>query len=230
VKEFRGGNVFWKSIRNFSGDSRARFVFTVNPHNLDQIPGVVRVMEDNGLRIMFNYFSPTETYLEKLAEGAGNDNAFFRISSPERNLRFDSSSLLRARAVINEMIIKHPKTVIQNRAYNDALTAPEGLYDVDRDTRVARNCNGRNFKWHQSYRVDRKPSDAKCCTPNVSCAECRLYSPSLVSFVFQPERFLGCIDGFCDWLDICDQFARVFLLDGDLEWTPSSDALSWPQS
>jgi len=36
--EFRGGNVFWKAIRNFAGDPRVRFVFTINPWTLDPGP------------------------------------------------------------------------------------------------------------------------------------------------------------------------------------------------
>jgi hypothetical protein len=228
TRHFRGGNVFWKSIRNFSGDPRVRFVFTVNPHNLEQIPGVVRIMEDQGLRIMFNYFSPTESYLHKIAAGDANDRKFFRISSPDQNLMFDRSAFFRARAVINEMIAAYPETVIQNRAYNDAATDPDGLYDVSPESGIATNCNGLNFRWHQGYRVDLKPSNAKCCTPNLSCSHCRLYGIALASFMFQPERFLDSIAGFRDWIDICDQFARVFLLDSDPEWSPATEALSWP--
>jgi hypothetical protein len=228
TRHFRGGNVFWKSVRNFSGDARVRYIFTVNPHNIAQIPSVVRVMQDHGLRVMFNYFSPTTSYLNKLAAHADNDDNFFRISSSESNLLFDPHSLARAREQINEMMIRYSDTVIQNRAYNDALTTPKGLYDIDPASGIATNCNGRNFRWHQSYRVDMAPSDAKCCTPNVDCSQCRLYSIALVSLVFQPERFCESLQGFCDWIDICDQFARVFLLDTDPEWSPATESLSQP--
>lgn len=228
TKHFRGGNVFWKSIRNFANDPRVRFVFTINPGNLSQVPGVVRVMDDYGHRIMFNYFSPTQSYLDKLAAGTGNDDTYFRISSQEKNMLFGPESLLRARDVVNEMILRHPRAVLQTRAFNDALTDPEPLYQLDPETGVATNCNGRNFDWHQGYRVDLQPSNAKCCMPNVNCSECRLYTIAIASFIFQPERFLHSIAGFCDWLDICDQFARVCLLDSDLEWTPTSEVLSLP--
>lgn len=228
TRHFRGGNVFWKSVRNFTGDSRARYVFTVNPQNIGQIPAVTKVMQEHGLRILFNYFSPTTSYLDKLAVHAKNDSKYFRISSTENNLTFDADSLARARDQVNEMIIRFPDAVIQNRAYNDALTTPAGLYQINPHTGVATNCNGRNFKWHQSYRADMAPSDAKCCTPNVDCSQCRLYSIALVSLIFQPERFCHSIEGFCDWIDVCDQFARVFLLDADSEWSPASEALSQP--
>lgn len=216
---FRGGNVFWKSIRNFANDPRVRFVFTINPNNLAQLPGVVRIMNDYGHRIMFNYFSPTQTYLDKLANGASNDDGFFRISSDNSNMLFDAESLIRSRGVVNELIAQYPGTVIQTRAFNDALTDPKPLYDLD-EQGVARNCNGRNFDWHQGYRVDMKPSDAKCCMPNVNCEQCRLYTIAIASFIFQPERFLHSLEGFQDWLDICDQFARVCLLETDIEWPP----------
>lgn len=210
TKHFRGGNVFWKSIRNFANDPRVCFVFTINPNNLSQLPGVVRILHDYGHRIMFNYFSPTQSYLEKLARGADNDKGYFRISSSATNMLFDTPSLLRARGVVNELIVQYPGTVLQSRAFNDAVTAPGPLYALD-EAGIARNCNGRNFAWHQGYRVDMQPSDAKCCMPNVDCAQCRLYTIAIASFIFQPERFLDSPQTFEGWLDICEQFARVYL-------------------
>lgn len=154
--------MFWKAIRNYAGDRRVRFVFTINPWNLDQLPGVVRIVEDQGARIMFNYFSATTSYLGKLAAHAGNDHAFFRISSSEHNLLFDADALARARETVNDLIVRYPGTVIQNRAYNDAVTAAEGLYRIDPATGIAVDCNGRNTDWDHSFRVDLQPSDAKC--------------------------------------------------------------------
>lgn len=218
TSHFRGGNVFWKSIRNFAKDPRVRFVFTINPNNLAQLPGVVRIMNDYGHKIMFNYFSPTQSYLDKIASGAGNDKGYFRISSDSNNMLFNAQTLSRARAVVNELIELYPTTVVQSQAFNDALTTPEPLYVLDPKTGIASNCNGRNFQWHQGYRVDMQPSDAKCCMPNVNCEQCRLYTIALSSFIFQPERFLHSIEGFEDWLSICEQFARVCLLETDPEW------------
>lgn len=210
---FRGGNVFWKSVRNFANDPRVRFTFTINPNNLSQLPGVVRIMQDYGHRIMFNYFSPTDSYLEKLAVGAKNDDGYFRISTDEHNMLFNPESLLRAREVVNELIAQYPGTVIQSKAFNDALTTPGPLYNIDPETGIASNCNGRNFAWHQAYRVDMQPSDAKCCMPNVNCEQCRLYTIAISSFIFQPQRFLHSLAGFQEWLDICDQFVNVYLPD-----------------
>ena len=220
---FRGGNVFWKSLRNFANDPRVRYVFTVNPGNIAQIPHVVRIMSDHGQRIMFNYFSPTETYLQKLASEADNDGKFFRISSQSQNMVFTQESLRRARLMVREVIESYPMTVIQSAAFDTAVTTPGQIYELDEKTGIASNCNGRNFAWHQSYRVDMQPSDAKCCQPNVDCSQCRLYTNALASFIFQPERFRPDPQGLADWLDICDQFAHVCLLDSDSVWGESSD-------
>ena len=99
---------------------------------------------------------------------------------------------------------------------------PAGLYDIDRDTGIATNCGGRNFEWHQSYRVDLKASDAKCCTPNVDCRHCRLNAVALASLVFRLDRFLGSLKEFRDWLDICDQYGRSNLLDSDTVWSAAT--------
>jgi hypothetical protein len=102
-------------------------------------------------------------------------------------------------------------------------TEPGGLYDIDPDTGHATNCGGRNFHWHQSYRVDLKASEAKCCTPNVNCGDCRLNAVALASLVFRLDRFLGSLDEFRDWLDICEQYGRSNLLDSDPVWSVAAN-------
>jgi hypothetical protein len=217
---FRGGGVFWKALRTLKGDSRARALFMVHAKNIDQILPVTRIVADHGIRLSYNYFSPTESYLAKLASNAAHDDAFFRLSSQSDNFLLTPQALLRARDVIDDAIDRHPETVFHTHAFNRISTDPAGLYDIDPDTGIATNCGGRNFEWHQSYRVDLKASDAKCCTPNVDCRHCRLNAVALASLVFRLDRFLGSLKEFRDWLDICDQYGRSNLLDSDTVWSP----------
>jgi MoaA/NifB/PqqE/SkfB family radical SAM enzyme len=219
TEAFRGGGVFWKALKTHKGDHRARALFMVHAKNIDQIPDVARIVADHGIRLSFNYFSPTDSYLAKLAGNTKNDEEFFRISSRDDNFLFTTDTLLHARDAIDQAIDQHPTTVFHTHAFNRVCTDPGGLYDIHPETGIATNCGGRNFHWHQSYRVDLKPSDAKCCTPNVNCRDCRLNAVALASLLFRLDHFLGNLQEFRDWLDICDQYGRSNLLDTDPVWT-----------
>jgi hypothetical protein len=230
TSEFRGGDVFWKALKTYSGDSRGRVLFLVHARNLHQVPAVTRTVVDHGLPISFNYFSPTESYRDKIAAGHSNDKRFFRLSSKLDNFMLSEQTLGRVRDVIDEMVDHYPGKVIHSRAFNQLLTKPGSIYDIDAATGIARDCNGRNFRWHQAYRADLQPSDAKCCTPNVSCQSCRLNAVALISLVFQQSRFLKSLDGFRDWLDICEQWGRAHLLDSDPVWEEASETVKLPES
>jgi len=228
TETFRGGGTFWKALRTSSGDPRARALFMVHAKNIGQIPDVARIVHEHGVPLSFNYFSPTNSYLAKLAADAKNDDQFFRISSRTDNLIMTSEALKRARETIDEIIDLYPETVFHTHAFNRVCTDPNGLYEIEPSTGLATNCGGRNFRWHRSYRVDLKPSSAKCCTPNVDCKDCRLNAVALASLVFRLDRFVDTIENFRDWLDICEQYGRSNLLDTDPVWSLSAaKRLSW---
>jgi len=90
-----------------------------------------------------------------------------------------------------------------------------GRYDIDPATGVAKNCSGLNGELHQSYGVDLRPLQAKCCTPNVDCAACRLYAPALTTLLFRQRDFMGSAPVFDGWLSMCEQWGRIFLPDGE---------------
>ena len=140
--EFRGGGVFWKALKLYQGDERARILFTVHARNVDQIPAVAQIIADHGIRFSFNYFSPTESYKKKLASHAPNDSEFFRINSQDDNFILDKRSLPRVRDAINTAIDRHKGQIIHTHAFNEVITRPGGIYDIDPETGLATNCNG----------------------------------------------------------------------------------------
>lgn len=124
--EFRGGGVFWKSIRTCASDDRARILFTVHARNIHQIPAVTQIVADHGLLLSFNYFSPTESYLQKLSSHAPNDDKFFRTSSEDDNFTLTPDALLRARDAIDKPIDLHPRTVFHSTPSTGWRRRPKG--------------------------------------------------------------------------------------------------------
>ena len=218
TKKFRGGETFWKAIRNFARDPRARFVHTINGHNLDSIENVAEILDGEGARFAFNYFSPTKSYLEKLNIAADNDNGFFRFSNAQYNMMLSTGELAKAHDKIGSIIDKYPMSCLHTHEFNRWATQEKERYKIDGTSGNAINCNGRNFKWHSAYGVDMKPIESKCCTPNIECSECRLFAPGLNTILFHMEKYSADTKSFREWLSICDQWGRLFLLDDDEVW------------
>jgi MoaA/NifB/PqqE/SkfB family radical SAM enzyme len=218
TQTLRGASVLHKALRNYEGDQRARVLLTISAKNIDQIAAVTRIIADYGIKLSYNYFSPTESYLRKLANETPNDDEFYRLSSQADNMQLSSAALERVRDRIDDMIDTYPDIVFHSRAFNHAVTNPDGIYDVDPATNIARNCAGKHSSWHQTHRVDLKLSDGKCCTPNTNCKTCRLSSISLSSFMFRLNEFTVSHEAFVNWLDICDQWGQGHLLATDRVW------------
>ena len=215
TKSLRGASVLHKALKTYRDDPRARALFTVNAKNIGQLASVTRIIADYGIKLSYNYFSPTDKYLQKLAQNAPNDDEFFRLSSADDNMILVPEALKRVRDGIDDMIDIYPDIVFHSHAFNHAVTNPAGIYELDPQTKLATNCSGKHSAWHQTHRVDLKQSSGKCCTPNTNCRHCRLSSISLSSFMFRQDDFVDSRADFIGWLDICDQWGRTHLLDGD---------------
>ena len=206
----RGGNHLERSIRHYRGDPRVHFIYTVSKLNIDTIEPIVERMKDEGLKIAFNYFSPTESYLEKISGETGNDNRFFRFSNKSTNLILDDEDLQRIGDIINRMIDQYPDTVSHSKVYNRLATGNTPIFDIDAETGIAKNCEGSNAsEWYQLYGTDGKKSQSKCCTPNISCKTCRLYTPTLATLMFRMDDSLLTPQGFENWLEICENWGRL---------------------
>ncbi len=227
TSKFRGAPVFSKTLANYSGDSRATFIYTVTHLNIDSIPGVVQVCRDHGVRLSFNHFSATEQYNAKLARSAPNDQAFFRFSTPTDNLRLTSIDCERIRDVLDRMIDDYPQTVVYSHAYNDWVSAAEGLYHLDPQTGLALDCPIRSAPFHRHFHVDLHESEGKCCTPNVDCRDCRAYAISHATFRHRIRDHLASRDAFARWVEVVDTWCRLFLLDWDESVMPAADAPRW---
>ena len=139
----RGGSALRKALRLYQGDSRAIILYTVNPANIDQVPLMARICRDYGLPLTFNLWSPTTSLLGRLVSFTGNDDAFFRISTPEQSLLMGDADLGRVRDVLAQAMDDFPDTIIYSAAYNRWSTRSGPLYELDPQTGIAQDCGSR---------------------------------------------------------------------------------------
>ena len=209
----RGGDNYDRAFRLFGRDRRVRFIYTVNARNLDGVGEAVERCAAVGARLSFSLFSPTERYRSRLQAAEANDDAYFRISSPQAHLAPGPADLERIRVALDAVAARFPGTVLYCAAYGRWVTNPAGLYEIDPATGWAADCGTRRTGRHRHVRADLSTSDSKCCSPNLDCRDCRAYSMATGTAVSRFRRFATSEQGLRDWLDIAEQWAALFLRD-----------------
>jgi len=226
----RGASAFTKALRNYAGDPRAIMLYTLTRSNLGDVRRLAEICADHDLPLTFNMYSPTETYMRKLADNSANDRKFFRISSAESNLQWCEESLNETRRLMDEMIADFPETVVYSNAYNRWATQTGPLYDIDPETGIARDCHSRMVGTMQYYKTDLTRSFAeKCGTSDTVCSECRMYSGGWSSKFEPRDEDVRDAASFREWLGMVQTLGRIFLLDRDeLTHPAASDVMETP--
>lgn len=211
----RGADVTGKALRNYAGDPRAIFVYTLNARNLHEAMPMARACADHGVPMTFNYYSPTEKYQRGLAGAETERTDWFRFSSAVDNLTLSKDDYRRARETIEDIRAALPDTIIYSFAYDDWVTG-DNVFDLD-DRGIARNCASRSDRIHRTFFVDQSESDLKCSNPTFDCRDCRTYASGMTSHVrlehaaLRKQMGLGSTDAFDCWnrIFVGDQWDRL---------------------
>jgi len=208
----RGANVNAKALRNYAGDDRALFVYTIHRRNIGEIEQAVQACHEAGVRITFNYFSATSDYLKKLQEAASNDDAYFRFSNADDNLMLEASDFAAARAELIRLIQAYPDTVLYSPDYDRWVTGPTSPYTLDEDG-IAEDCSFRTDPWHRHFQIGREASPEKCGNPNVDCSQCRTYAAGMTSWTRHVAAHAPAESAKADWTRAFLTWKEIFLGD-----------------
>ena len=106
-----------------------------------------------------------------------------------------------------------PDTIIYSKTYNDWVTRAGPLYELDAETGVAVHCGSRIVGQMTYHLSNLEPATPKCCTPDIDCSQCRMYSGGWSS-KFQPrEADVASDRAFSDWIDVILVLGRIFLFE-----------------
>lgn len=214
-RKLRGANIVGKQLRNYRNDPRAIFVFTVTRQNIASIPEIARFCADEGVRLSFNHYSPTQDYLDRLQAGAGDRTDYFRFSAGDDNLILEAEHLARSQELIGQAMEDYAENILYDARFNRWVHQANGLYDIDPDTGIATNCAARVTHHYRHFHVDLSDAgDVKCCTPNIACQSCRLYAQSLGSALQRQTRSSRRGQDFDQWLQLWKLWHQLFW--GDL--------------
>ncbi len=213
--KLRGADVFRKALANYGEDPRVLVYYTLSAWNLDSAREVVIMCKDHGLPLTFNMYSPTTPYLDKADDGVANDKAYFRLAKKGHTPSFDDETLLACRSLVRDLIQEFPETIIYTEAYNDWATRLGGMFDVDEETGIAKNCGSRIIGNLSYYGTDLQSRELKCPTPDVDCRDCRMYSAGWSTRLqIQPHDVLS-VEALETWCDDLAILGKIFLYPPD---------------
>ncbi|MES1201270.1 MAG: hypothetical protein ABUS57_07445 [Pseudomonadota bacterium] len=210
-RKLRGAPAFRKAFKNYAGDPRAIIIYTLSPWNLDGARTIAEMCRDHGLPLTFNMFSPTATFLDKLSNWRGNDDKFFRLSRPDSTPCFTDEDLSRTRRVIAGVMEDFSETVLYSKSYNEWVTGAGPRYAIDPQTGVAEHCGSRLTGGMSFFHSDLQAGAPKCCTPDIDCSQCRIFSGGWSTKLQPSGAELESEEAFADWLDTVAIIGKIFL-------------------
>jgi hypothetical protein len=211
-RKMRGAAAFKKAFKNYRGDPRAIVYYTLSRWNLDGARKIAELCRENGLPLTFNLYSPTVTYLARLAQGDANDNEFFRVSRPDDTPQLQGADLRLAERTVLDLMEDFPETVLYSKNYNAWSTREEPLHPVDADG-IAPDCGSRITPLMHYYGADLERKEIKCCTPDLDCSQCRIMSGGWSTKLAPRVEDLANAEAFAGWLEMMDSLRRIFVFD-----------------
>lgn len=212
----RGANVIEKAFANYAGDHRAIFMYTINSLNIHEIEPVVQLCQEKGVRLTFQFYSPTSTYLGNLDGKDGADLKYHRQKEGEISLQLDNEAQAQADIVLAHVMQAYPKTVLYSSAYHTWIRNPDrSPYDLD-SKGFADNCASRLSSRYHYYTADAVQSHAKCGHSSIECKTCRALPGGAASYLRlqrpKPSKDLAAdIASMRDWIEVFDFWHELFV-------------------
>ncbi len=186
-RELRGADILCKQIANYKGDRRAVFVVTVTSKNIDEIEPLAEICAGEGIALSFNHYSPTTKYIDFIEQKAAGDE-YHHSHAAADDLRLSADDLARSRDTITALMKKHGRMIIYDDHVNRRVHDPVGMHPILDASGVAQDCAVRLTNSLRHFNTDLSSSTAKCCSPNMDCAGCRLYAHSFATLLSRGTR------------------------------------------
>ncbi len=214
--ETRGANVIDKAFSNYEDDHRAIFMYTINSLNISEIKPVVQLCADKGVRITFQFYSPTSTYLGNLDGEKGSDPKYHRQDAGDTSLHLDEQAQAKADDVLSDVMKTYPETVLYSSAYHAWIRNPDrSPFRLDEEG-FANDCAMRQSKKYRHYNADAIRSNAKCGYSSIECKTCRALPGGAPSYLRlerpKPSRnHAADIESMRDWIEVFDFWHELFV-------------------
>lgn len=206
-KKLRGNDVLLNALKNYAGDERVVFNFTLNRLNINQVMTAISLCHEHQVKITFSYFSATRQYLAKLkGDSTLKQGKYFRISSERDHLILSADDYALAEQEILEGKARYPETVLFSSYFHHFVANHH--YALD-DQGYAMGCGSRLSPEFRHYAVDMTLSTGICCSPNISCTHCKAYTQMYATFLLHPAHKQA--HQLEEWMQVWALWAQLFL-------------------
>ena len=194
-KKFRGRPCLDQQLASFKNDDRAVFVYTFTRRNIDQIDRVVKRISEDGGKITFNTFSPTQGYRGELTH--------------------DAASFHRMYDKMVEMLAAYPDTVLFSKYSAEVHSDPEKSLHQRFGCPYPRCRPGTEFGLSRTFRQYRTDltwdRSVACCVPDTNCDSCRHYAAGSAIVTSRMNQHVDSAESFRKWLDYVDTYLAVWV-------------------
>jgi len=196
-KVLRGCDTFAISRRNYAGDPYTYYLYTITPRQGGKIEPVIKRIADVGLKV----------HLQLLSNDEGVDGFSWR-----------EEELKDLRCEMDEMLDRHPQTVISSKYYHEVITTGKMM--------------GRRFGWEEcpsvtESRDDRKPQPRRlihffrwasdlqtvhrCCTSATrDCSTCKDGAAHMSWIMVNKRDHMNSTKDLQNWIEVYEMFAKLY--------------------
>ena len=196
-KVLRGCDTFAISRRNYAGDPYTYYLYTITPRQGGKIEPVIKRIADVGLKV----------HLQLLSNDEGVDGFSWR-----------EGELKDLRGEMDEMLDRHPQTVISSKYYHEVITTGKMM--------------GRRFGWEEcpsvtESRDDRKPQPRRlihffrwasdlqtvhrCCTSATrDCSTCKDGAAHMSWIMVNKRDHMNSTKDLQNWIEVYEMFAKLY--------------------
>jgi len=201
-KVLRGKNTFAISQKNYEGDLKAWYLYTLTPKQIGKTEKIVKKIRDAGLKVHMQLLSNDE-----------NVQGFSWKADELRALHHE----------MNEMLDAYPETFISSKYYHEIITAGKMLgrpFGWEECPSVTAPKDNRGPPPKRLINFIRWSADLKtmhrCCTSETrDCTTCKDGAAHMSWVMVNKRAHMRSAQDFRNWIEVYEMFARLY---GFLSW------------
>jgi MoaA/NifB/PqqE/SkfB family radical SAM enzyme len=198
-KILRGRDTFAISSKNYAGDAYTYYLYTITPKQVGKIEPVIKRIADVGLKV----------HLQLLSNDEGVDGFSWK-DGELKDLRLE----------MDDMLDKHPQTVISSKYYHEVITTGKMLgkpFGWMECPSVTEALDKRNPRPRRLIHFVRWASDLKtvhrCCTSATrDCSTCKDGAAHMSWIMVSKRAHIRTTKDLQNWIEVYEMFAKLYRL------------------
>ncbi|MBW2179551.1 MAG: radical SAM protein [Deltaproteobacteria bacterium] len=196
-KELRGKDTFAISSKNYEGDQRTYYLYTITPKQVGKTETIIKKIESIGLKV----------HMQLLSNDEGVEG--FNWTNEELN---------DIRQEMDDMLDSYPKTVISSKYYHKVITTGEMLgrqFGWGECPSVTEPIDNRHPGPKRLIHFIRWASDLKtmhrCCTSETrDCSTCKDGAAHMSWIMVNKRAHITSTEDLQNWIEVFEMFAKLY--------------------